>query len=139
MSLKLVLIFSGVVLAGVGFEATTAHALTLRECSIKFKAAQADGSAKGIKWNQFRKETCSKGAPSIPEVSMTTTSASGVVFPTTISPEHSSKPPGQGRMHTCLDQFIANRGTGGNGGLRWVRRSGGYYFECDQRLRGVSR
>ncbi len=30
-------------------------------------------------------------------------------------------------MHTCLDQYNANKATNGNGGLTWVKKGGGYY------------
>jgi hypothetical protein len=36
-------------------------------------------------------------------------------------------------MHTCLDQYRANKATGGNGGLIWIRKGGGYYSECNKR------
>ena len=42
-------------------------------------------------------------------------------------------------MHTCLDQYKANKATGGNGGLAWIQKCGGYYSECSKRLgSGVS-
>ncbi len=34
------------------------------------------------------------------------------------------------RMHTCLDQYNANKTTNGNGG-----KGGGYYSECNRRLK----
>jgi len=39
-------------------------------------------------------------------------------------------------MHTCLDQYRANKATGGNGGLTWIQKGGGYYSECNKRLKG---
>ena len=35
-----------------------AHALTMKECSAKYKAAQDSGTLKGMKWNDFRKAEC---------------------------------------------------------------------------------
>jgi hypothetical protein len=58
------------------------------------------------------------------------------VFPTGIAPRYSAEPSGQARMHTCVDQYIANKATGANGGLLWVQQGGGYYAECNRRLRG---
>ena len=39
-------------------------------------------------------------------------------------------------MQTCLDQYNANKGTNGNGGLNWIQKGGGYYSECNKRLKG---
>lgn len=39
-------------------------------------------------------------------------------------------------MHTCLDQYRANKETNGNAGLRWIAKGGGYYSECNKRLKG---
>ena len=40
------------------------QALTMQECSIKYKAAQAAGTLKGTKWNDFRKAECGPDASS---------------------------------------------------------------------------
>src|SRR3981081_2983638 len=37
---------------------SSAHALTMKECSAKYKAAQDSGTLKGMKWNDFRKAEC---------------------------------------------------------------------------------
>jgi hypothetical protein len=39
-------------------------------------------------------------------------------------------------MHTCLDQYKANKASNGNGGLKWIQKGGGYYSECNKRLGG---
>jgi hypothetical protein len=59
-----------------------------------------------------------------------------VVFPTTIAPKYSGTAPDKARMHTCADQFTANKATNGNGGLKWIEKNGGYYSECVSRLKG---
>ncbi len=38
-------------------------------------------------------------------------------------------------MQTCLDQYKANKASNGNGGLRWIQKGGGYYSECNKRLK----
>jgi Caspase domain len=58
------------------------------------------------------------------------------VYPTAISPNYSSEEGGRARLHTCVDQFNANKATHSNGGLRWIERGGGYYVECNRRLKG---
>jgi hypothetical protein len=58
------------------------------------------------------------------------------VFPTAVSPKYASESGGAARRKTCLDQYHANKATGGNGGLNWIQRGGGYYSECNKRLKG---
>ena len=39
-------------------------------------------------------------------------------------------------MLTCLDQYRANKAANATGGLRWIAKGGGYYSECNRRLKG---
>ena len=39
-------------------------------------------------------------------------------------------------MHTCLDQYKANKAGNGNGSLHWIQKGGGYYSECSKKLKG---
>jgi uncharacterized caspase-like protein len=59
-----------------------------------------------------------------------------IVFPTGVSPQYSGEDPGKGRMHTCVDQYNANKVTNANGGMKWIEVGGGYYNECNKRLKG---
>src|SRR5436190_24300102 len=43
-----------------------AHALTMKECSAKYKAAQQAGTLKGMKWNDFRKAEYGTDATAMP-------------------------------------------------------------------------
>ena len=38
-------------------------------------------------------------------------------------------------MHTCVDQYNANKATGGNAGLKWIQKGGGYYSLCNAKLK----
>ena len=58
------------------------------------------------------------------------------MFPKGVSPKYSNESPGKARMHTCLDQYHANKSGNGNGGLRWIQKGGGYYSECTKMLKG---
>jgi hypothetical protein len=58
------------------------------------------------------------------------------VFPSAVSAAHASEKPGKARMLTCLDQYKANKETNGNGGLKWIQKGGGYYSQCNARLKG---
>ena len=41
-------------------------------------------------------------------------------------------------MHTCVDQYNANKASNGNGGLKWIKKGGGYYSECNKKLKGAA-
>jgi hypothetical protein len=58
------------------------------------------------------------------------------VYPTAVSPKYANESAGRARMHTCLDQYHANKASGGNADLRWIQKGGGYWSECTKRLKG---
>jgi hypothetical protein len=142
---------AGTVLAAALMQSSGAHALTTKECSAKYKAAKSAGTLNGMKWNEFRKAQCSAqaanepapnaSAPS-PHQSLNSTARTApmprgnAVFPTAVSPKYANESAGKARMHTCLDQYNANKSTGGNGGLKWIEKGDGYYSECNSRLKG---
>jgi hypothetical protein len=139
-----------------------AQALSMSECSAKYKAAKADGSLNGQKWSDFRKAQCGTDAaaapaaapapapaPAAPPPAPKTAAAppaaapaappmaSGpAIFPSAVNPKYAQESAGKGRMHSCLDQYNANKTTNGNGGLKWIQKGGGYYSECNKRLKG---
>jgi hypothetical protein len=133
------------------------QALTMQECSTKYKAAQAAGTLKGTKWSDFRKAECGPDATAVTPASAPTNTApaaaptprttaaqpttapaaaGGAVFPTAVSPKYSNESAGKARMHTCLDQYNANKANNANGGLVWIKKGGGYYSECNRHLKG---
>jgi hypothetical protein len=130
-----------------------AQALTAKECSAKYKTAQEAGTLNGMRWNDFRKAECGSTTPqaatsptaaspaatsSHPTTAAKQTPApvGNAVFPTAVSSKYSSESAGKARMHTCLDQYHANKNNNGNGGLKWIQKGGGYYSECSKRLKG---
>ena len=122
--------------------ALPAHALTMQECSVKYKQAQSAGTLQGMNWNAFRKAECGAGAAANGS-SATTTSAPGSalkgvrpVFPSAVASKYAGQSAGKARMHTCLDQYNANKASGGNGDLKWIQKGGGYYSACNKRLGG---
>ena len=150
-----------VALSGFAVFAATApaNALTTQECSAKYQAAKKDGTLGSMKWNDFRKAQCGAdaapaatpaAAPAAPAAPAPTTTAkkeaapaaapaapSGpAIFPNAIDPKYAKETPGKGRMHTCVDQYNANKATNGNGGMKWIEKGGGYYSECNKRLKG---
>lgn len=58
-----------------------------------------------------------------------------VVFPSAVSPQYAKLSEGIARRKTCLDQYNANKETGGNGALKWIQKGGGYYSECNNKLK----
>jgi hypothetical protein len=148
------------ILAALCLCGTSAQALTMKECSAKYKAAQTAGTLNGQKWQDFRKAQCGSEAAAIPaaapaatpapranapaaapakptaQPSATSAPAGNAVFPNSVSPKYSSESAGKARMHTCLDQYNANKATNGNGNLKWIMKGGGYYSECNKQLKG---
>jgi len=169
----------GATLVGLGLSLvsfSSAQALSMTECSAKYKAAQDSNSLNGMKWNDFRKAQC--GADATPQPAAVTTPApapapaakpapapapaaaakpapmpapapaaaakpaavpaapTNAVFPSAIAPQYSTLSAGKARMKTCDDQYKANKATNGNGGLEWIQKGGGYYSECNKRLKG---
>ena len=136
-----------------------AQALTTQECSAKYQAAKSAGTLNGQKWNEFRKAECGAGATSAPAAAPAPAPAAAeakpapapktaaapampmpagnAVFPSAIDPKYSKESAGKGRMHTCVDQYKANKASNGNGGMKWIQKGGGYYSECNKKLKGV--
>jgi len=141
------------------FAATApAQALTTQECSAKYQAAKAAGTLGGQKWNDFRKAQCGAdatpaAAPAAPTAAAPAAApkeakkeaapaaapalpAGPAIFPSAVDPKYSKESAGKARMHTCVDQYNANKATNGNGGMKWIEKGGGYYSECNKRLKG---
>ena len=152
MLVRHVTICVAMLLGAAAFEVTSAHALSMQECSAKYKAAKEAGTLNGMKWNDFRKTQCggeataapapaTAAAPAPSPVPAPTRSAAPVavgnaIFPSVVNPKYSSKSAGKARMETCLDQYRTNKANNANGGLKWIQRGGGYYSECNKRLKG---
>jgi hypothetical protein len=122
--------------------------LTMAECSDKYQAAKSNDSLNGMKWNDFRKAKCGAGAadddtvPSADEATYTgdpekpaIKAPRGVKFPSSVAKKYTDETPGKARMHTCLDQYYANKDAETLNGLRWIQKGGGYYSLCNARLK----
>jgi pyruvate/2-oxoglutarate dehydrogenase complex dihydrolipoamide acyltransferase (E2) component len=142
-----------------------AQALTSQECSAKYQAAKKDGSLGTTKWNDFRKAQCgadatpaaapTAAAPAAPppaaepkaaakkEATPAAAPAStmpmgNAVFPNAVDAKYAKETAGKARLHTCVDQYNANKTTNGNGGMKWIEKGGGYYSECNKKLKGAA-
>lgn len=139
--------------------ASPAQALTAQECSAKYQAAKTAGTLGDQKWNDFRKAQCGADATPAPAAAAAPAAApkeekkqaakkeaapaaapaapSGpAVFPSAVDSKYSKETPGKARMHTCVDQYNANKASNANGGLKWIQKGGGYYSECTKKLKG---
>jgi hypothetical protein len=141
-----------------------AQALTTQECSAKYQAAKTAGTLNGQKWNDFRKAECGAGATAAPAAATPAAApaapaapkaaeakpkkpeatpaaapaapAGPAVYPSAVDPKYSKETAGKGRMHTCVDQYNANKAANANGGMKWIEKGGGYYSECNKKLKG---
>ena len=151
MNIRHIAIGAVALITAVALQGTAAHALSMKECSAKYKAAKDAGTLNGMKWNDFRKAECAAEAtdnPAPAEVPPAKTTsakpaappapatAGNAEFPSGVSTKYSSESAGKARMHSCLDQYRANKANGGNGGLKWIEKGGGYYSQCNKRLKG---
>ena len=66
MTLRYAAICAGAVLAAVALQGTSVHALTMAECSVKYKAAKDANTLNGMKWKDFRKANCGAEASAAP-------------------------------------------------------------------------
>jgi hypothetical protein len=145
---------------------SSAQALTAQECSAKYQAAKTAGTLAGQKWNDFRKAQCGSDAAAAPAATPAAAPAAApaapkeaaakpkkeaapatpaaapaapagpAVYPSAVDPKYSKETAGKARMHTCVDQYNANKAGSGNGGLKWIQKGGGYYSECTKKLKG---
>ena len=147
--------------AGGAFAASAVQ----KECSTKYQTAKSSGTLNGMTYNQFYSQCAKeakeeKAAPTpaaapvapapaaptpaaapapAPAPAAPTTAAAGgaAVFPTAVSAQFSKMSAGKARMETCLAQYKANGSSKGaaNGGLKWIEKGGGYYSECNKKLK----
>ena len=156
-------ILGAIAVSGLAAFAMTsqANALTAQECSAKYQAAKAAGTLGDQKWNDFRKAQCGADATAAPAAAAPTAAAPAAapkeaakkeakeavapaapsgpaVYPNAVDPKYSKETAGKARMHTCVDQYNANKAANANGGLKWIQKGGGYYSECSKKLKGAA-
>src|ERR1041385_7933346 len=113
MTMRSVLFVAAAIAAAVAMQ-SSAHALTMTECSAKYKDAKAAGTLNGATWNAFRTSQCdlapAKRAKSAKSAaSDSTVVAANAVFPSAVDSKYSNERPGRARRKTCLDQYKANK------------------------------
>ncbi|CDN54975.1 RTX toxin hemolysin-type calcium-binding protein [Neorhizobium galegae bv. officinalis bv. officinalis str. HAMBI 1141] len=150
MSGKLILAAAGTILAALTFS-SPASALTMKECSTKYQAAKADGSAATMKWNDYRAKFCgaeaavadkadedevAKTAEKEPE-KPTMVAPKGTKFPKAVDKKYATETPAKGRLHTCVDAYHANKDAGTLNDLKWIQKGGGYWSLCNTALKAA--
>lgn len=136
-----------------------AAALTMKECGVKYQDAKKANTLKGQKWNDFRKAQCGDDdaddneaaaavtEPATPAVTPASTPATTpakpiaagkakpAVFPKAVSAKYSDLAAGKARLKTCADQYNANKAANANGELKWIEKGGGYWSQCNTKLK----
>ena len=164
--LKHLAVASLLAIAAGTFSVAPASALTMKECSAKYQDAKQANTLKGQKWNDFRKAQCGDddasdndaaaavsepAAPTAMPASATPAKpatmpaaapakpaarAKAAVFPKAIAQKYSEETPGKARLKTCADQYNANKAVNANGELKWIEKGGGYWSQCNTKLKG---
>ncbi|PZO00323.1 MAG: hypothetical protein DCF30_09840 [Hyphomicrobiales bacterium] len=136
-----------------------AAALTMKECGVKYQEAKKANTLKGQKWNDFRKAQCGDddaaddeaaaavtepAAPATPAATPASApakpaaapgKAKAAVFPKVVASKYSDLSVGRARLKTCADQYNANKASNANGALKWIEKGGGYWSQCNTRLK----
>ena len=134
-----------------------ALALTAQECSAKYQAAKTAGTLSGQKWSDFRKAQCGAEVTAAPAVAAPAAApkeaarkenkkeaaapaapSGPAVYPTAVDSKYAKETATKQRFRTCLDQYNANKAANSNGGLKWVQKGGGFYSECNKKLKGAA-
>jgi hypothetical protein len=55
-----------------------------------------------------------------------------------VDTKYAKETPAKQRLHTCVDQYNANKASNANGGMKWIQKGGGYYSECSKKLKGAA-
>ena len=131
--------------------AEPSNKLTTKECSARYRASKDAGTLDGLTWNEFRKAQCGSGSAgdsSAPKRAQAkhegepeepgSAAPRGVKFPERIASKFAGETPSKARMHTCLEQYHANKDGDTLGGLRWVQKGGGYYSLCNAKLKALA-
>ena len=147
MTTRYIALCAAAVLAALALQGTSAHALSMSDCSAKYKAAKADGSLNGMKWNDFRKAECSTDATAAPATAAAPAPApapkptvASAPAATPSATEAKSGSPGREAMYTreraCGAEWKAMKANGTRpAGTKWPQ----FWHECDVRMKAAGK
>ena len=132
-----VVIASGILLSALAATVVTlpAHALSMKECSVKYQAAKDAGTLKGQTWNEFRKAECGGEAAEAP-ASSAPPAATPASAPATTKPPKTGSPGRDAmiaRERACGKEWKEAKAAGKTEGMKWPQ----YWHECDQRKKAA--
>src|ERR1700760_1659109 len=130
---KLIALSAAAICAGLMLSAAPASAQQsrMKSCNDEWNKMKEDKTVGDKKYADFRKECLAREAPADAGSKTAPPKSGGAVFPSSVSSKYSSESAGKARMHTCLDQYNANKSGNGNAGLHWIQKGGGYYSQCN--------
>jgi hypothetical protein len=136
---KLIAFSAAAICAGLMLCAAPASAQQsrMKACNDEWNKMKEDKTVGDKKYADFRKECLARtdAGDTGAKTATTTSKSGGAVFPSSVSSKYSSESAGKARMHTCLDQYNANKAGNGNAGLHWIQKGGGYYSQCNAKLK----
>ena len=143
------------ILASLAATPALAQDATMKICGEKWQAAKAAGSTGGATWPKYladcragqasSQDLSAKGVPVPAAVAQLPggglpgrgeTVSKPAIFPASVAAKYADLKPSQARRKTCSDQFQSNKAGDANGGLRWMEKGGGYWSQCNNRLKG---
>jgi hypothetical protein len=126
---------------------------SMKVCGEKWQAAKAANATNGATWTKFLAEcrvslaanaptpaaapAPSPAAKASPVPVKDQKAATAPVFPAAVPAKFADLRPSKGRQKACSEQYQANKATGGNAGLRWLEKGGGYWSLCNKSLKGA--
>lgn len=136
------LIASAIALAALANAAAPrpAHALTMSECSAKYKSAKSGGTLNGMKWNEFRKAQCGSEASAAPAAAPAPAPAAAAPAPAAPAPAATAAAPGKkplsagrqamvARERACGADWKAAKAAGKTAGQKWPQ----FWSACNKR------
>ncbi len=150
MTTRYIALCAAAVLAALALQGTSAHALSMSDCSAKYKAAKAANSLNGMKWNDFRKAQCGTDATA-PAAAAPATAAAPAAAPAPkpvasapaaapSATEAKSGSPGREAMYAreraCGAEWKAMKANGTRpAGTKWPQ----FWHDCDVRMKAAGK
>jgi hypothetical protein len=149
MTMRYAGLCAAAVLAALAIQASSASALTMAECSAKYKAAKTAGTLNGMKWKDFRKAQCGSeaAAPAAAPAPATASAPAAAPAPKPTpaaapAAATEAKPASAGRqaMYTreraCGAEWKAMKANGTRpAGMKWPQ----FWHGCDERMKAAGK